>query len=275
VISSVDSGKGVVDVVGATVALTVPAIGFPTPRRLRLHPTALQLARYALVGGVGTALNVVLFLVARPWLSAVPANVVAIVLTTLVTTEANRRFTFRAGRGHRWRTLLQNVGTVAFYAFYGSAVLVLLHAVVDGPTALVESIAVASASVLGGVARFGVMRLWEFAPSTPGARADRASGAHCLPFAAPEEPKRLRAAMMDGDAALPPAPASVALGRGPSLCSPAHGEASAVGHPLRPGRGAPGRARGRARPAHDPSLGARGRRRVAHHRPPPGRPAAR
>jgi putative flippase GtrA len=150
---------------GATVALMAPVVGLPTPRRPRLRPALVQLGRYALVGGVGTGLNVVLFLVARTWLSAVPANVVAIVLTTLVTTEANRRFTFHAEQGYRWRTILQNVGTVVFYAFYGSAVLLLLHAVVESPTAVTESFAVAAASVLGGLARFSVMRLWEFAPA--------------------------------------------------------------------------------------------------------------
>src|SRR4051794_28085167 len=151
--------------VGATVALRFPAVELPAPRYLRLHPTLVQFGRYALIGGVGTGLNVVLFLVARTWLSAVPANVVAIMLSTLVTTEANRRFTFQAGHGRRWRTILQNVGTMVFYAFYGSAVLLLLHAVVESPTALMESIAVAAASVLGGLARFSVMRLWEFAPA--------------------------------------------------------------------------------------------------------------
>ena len=149
----------------ATLALRFPTVELPAPRLLRRRPTLVQLGRYALVGGVGTGLNVVLFLVARTWLSAVPANVVAIVLTTLVTTEANRRFTFHAEQGYRWRTILQNVGTMVFYAFYGSAVLLLLHAVVESPTALMESIAVASASVLGGIARFSVMRLWEFAPA--------------------------------------------------------------------------------------------------------------
>ena len=158
---------------GATVALRFPAVELPAPRFLRLRPALVQLGRYALVGGVGTGLNVVLFLVARTWLSAVPANVVAIVLTTLVTTEANRRFTFHAEQGYRWRTILQNVGTMVFYAFYGSAVLLLLHAVVESPTALMESIAVASASVLGGIARFSVMRLWEFAPA---ARPEIVSG---------------------------------------------------------------------------------------------------
>jgi putative flippase GtrA len=153
---------------GMTVVLTAPVVGLPTPRRPRLHPTLVQLVRYALVGGVGTGLNVALFLVARQWLDAVPANVVAIVLSTLVTTEANRRFTFQADHGHLWRTVLQNVGTMVFYAFYGSAVLLLLNAVVDAPTALMESAAVAAASVLGGLARFCVMRLWEFAPpATP------------------------------------------------------------------------------------------------------------
>ncbi len=153
----------------ATVSLPVPAIEIRTPRpaHVRRHPTLDQLGRYALVGGLGTSLNVALFLVARLWLSAVPANVVAIVLTTLVTTEANRRFTFHVRQSHRWRTVLQNVGTVLFYAFYGSAVLLLLSAVVDSPTAPMESGAVAAASVLGGLARFSVMRLWEFASSTP------------------------------------------------------------------------------------------------------------
>jgi putative flippase GtrA len=160
-------GKDVIDMASATLSLSLPTVEIPAPWRahLRLHPTLVQLGRYALIGGVGTGLNVVLFLVARLWLSAVPANVIAIVLSTLVTTEANRRFTFHAGHGHRWRTILQNVGTMAFYAFYGSAVLMLLGAVVDNPSAVIESGAVAAASVLGGAARFSVMRLWEFAPA--------------------------------------------------------------------------------------------------------------
>jgi len=152
-----------------TISLAVPTTEIPSARRAHLHwhPTVVQLGRYALVGGLGTGLNVALFLIARQWLSAVPANVVAIVLCTLLTTEANRRFTFHVGRGRRWRTVMQNVGTVVFYAFYGSAVLLLLSAVVDRPTALMESAAVTVASVLGGLARFSLMRLWEFAPARP------------------------------------------------------------------------------------------------------------
>ena len=151
----------------ATFSLPFPGFVLPASLRahLRLHPTMGQLARYALVGGAGTSLTVVLFLVARPWLDAVPANIVAIIVSTVATTEANRRFTFCAEGGHRWRTLLQNVGTVVFYAFYSSAVLMLLSAVVSKPTELMESAAVAAASVVGGLARFTVMRLWEFKPA--------------------------------------------------------------------------------------------------------------
>ncbi|MBA3906385.1 MAG: GtrA family protein [Pseudonocardiales bacterium] len=162
----------------ATFALTGRAFEMPAQWRARVrlqYPTLAQLARYAIVGGAGTSLNVVLFLVARPWLDAVPANVVAIVVSTVATTEANRRFTFGAEGGHRWRTLLQNVCTVAFYAFYGSAVLMLLNALVERPTELMESAAVVSASLLGGLARFSVMRLWEFAPSDAHAHSDRSA----------------------------------------------------------------------------------------------------
>lgn len=161
---------------GASVAL-VPAIEMTGSWRARLllRPTVAQLGRYALVGGVGTLLNVLLFLVARLWWDAVPANLVAIVLTTLATTEANRRFTFR-GERRRWRTLLQNVGTVAFYAFYGSAVLMLLDTLVAHPTQLMESIAVAAAGLVGGIARFAVMRLWAFAPTHAARRRLNAAG---------------------------------------------------------------------------------------------------
>ena len=51
---------------------------------------------------------------------------------------------------------------MVFYAVYSSAVLVLLGQIVDDPTALQESVAVGVASVLGGAARFVVLRNWVF-----------------------------------------------------------------------------------------------------------------
>jgi putative flippase GtrA len=91
-----------------------------------------QLVRYGVVGVFGTAVSALLYLVFRTWWDAVR------------------------------RDYVQNAGTVAFYAVYSSAVLLVLGAVVTDPTALQESSAVAMASVLGGVMRFVVLRNWVF-----------------------------------------------------------------------------------------------------------------
>ena len=98
----------------------------------------------------------------RIWWDAVPANLAALVLSTVLSTEVNRRFTFDGAAADRAREYLQNAGTVAFYAVYGSVVLLLLEQVVVDPTALQESLAVAGASVVGGLARFVLLRNWVF-----------------------------------------------------------------------------------------------------------------
>jgi putative flippase GtrA len=126
------------------------------------HPLAVQLARYAVIGGGATALNAALFLLVRPWLDAVPANLVALVLTTAVSTEANRRFAFGGARAHRLREWVQDVGTVAFYATYTSTVLIGLEWILVRPTPAEEATAVALASVAGGLLRFAVLRFWVF-----------------------------------------------------------------------------------------------------------------
>ena len=141
--------------------MALPRVPFPS-----LPPVdralAGQVLRYGVVGGLGTVLTGLLYLLLRVWWDAVPANLVALVLSTVVTTELNRRFTFGGATAGRRREYLQNVGTVAFCAGYGSAVLLLLGAVVDDPSALQESVAVAAASVLGGSVRFLVLRNWVF-----------------------------------------------------------------------------------------------------------------
>lgn len=132
--------------------------------RLRPHqPLILQVGRYVMVGALGTGVNAAVFYLLRTsGLDAVPASLVGLLVSTAVSTEANRRFTFRGTAVHRWRVRVQVGGTVAFYACYSSAVLLLLGLVVDAPTPVEETIALAAASVLGGVGRFLVMRYWVF-----------------------------------------------------------------------------------------------------------------
>jgi putative flippase GtrA len=140
------------------------------------HPLAVQLSRYVVAGGVGTLVNALVYLLLRTWWDLLPANLVALVLSTLVSTEVNRRFTFSGEEGQPWRAHVQTVGVVAFYAVYSSAVLLALTAVVERPTPLLESVTVAAASVLGGAARFLLLRFWVFDPDpddtgpAPGAR---------------------------------------------------------------------------------------------------------
>lgn len=126
------------------------------------HPLVVQIMRYALVGGLGTGVNALIYLVLRTWIDPVPANLVSLVLSTIASTEANRRFTFGGVAASRWRNYVQNGGTMLFYAFYSSTVLLLVAALVENPSPTLEAACVAAASLLGGTCRFLVMRYWVF-----------------------------------------------------------------------------------------------------------------
>ncbi|MCH6164702.1 GtrA family protein [Pseudonocardia alaniniphila] len=158
----------VVEVAGAALPVGAPLGGMPSGRgpsgHEQRHPLLVQLARYAVIGGLGTLVNAVIFLLLRTWWDTIPANLVALVLSTVVSTEANRRFTFEGARVHWLRSHVQSGGTVLFYVFYSSAVLMLLAATIDSPTAWEQTVAVAVASVLGGLGRFLVLRYWVFEP---------------------------------------------------------------------------------------------------------------
>lgn len=144
-----------------TMVGPVPVSG--RDRFRRDHPLLVQVVRFALVGAAGTCLNAAIFLVLRQWWGALPANLGALLLSTAIGTEINRHFTFGAGRvTHRWRAHVQNGGTVVFYACYNSAVLLLLAALVADPSPVLETTVVSVASIVGGVARFAILRYWVF-----------------------------------------------------------------------------------------------------------------
>ncbi|HEY4420450.1 MAG TPA: GtrA family protein [Pseudonocardia sp.] len=173
----------VIEVAGAALPVGAPLGGMPAGRGPsgyeQRHPLLVQLARYAVIGGLGTLVNAVIFLVLRSWWDTIPANLVALVLSTVVSTEANRRFTFEGAQVHWLRSHVQSGGTVLFYAFYSSTVLMLLAAMIDSPTAWEQTVAVAVASILGGMGRFLVLRYWVFEPDahddspSDGARASQ------------------------------------------------------------------------------------------------------
>ncbi len=152
----------------------------PAPSFRVRHPLTVQLGRYVVASAVGTGVNALVYLSLRTgWDDAIAANLVALLVSTLVSTEVNRRFTFEGAPVHRWRARVQVAGTVAFYAVYSSAVLLILASLVDDPAPLLEAAAVSAASVLGGAGRFLLLRFWVFPEDGgTGARIVRAWRAH-------------------------------------------------------------------------------------------------
>lgn len=140
----------------------------------------VQVLRYMVIGGLGTAVNALIYLVLRTWIDPLPANLVAVVLSTIASTEANRRFTFGGAAVRHWRYYVQNGGTMLFYAFYSSVVLLIVAALVDHPSPRLEAACVATASLLGGTCRFLVMRYWVFGVERPVREPDRTDGPRVL-----------------------------------------------------------------------------------------------
>src|SRR6476620_8159961 len=97
---------------GSTTTTVAPGPTFPQVPPM-LGP---QLLRYAVVGCLGTAVSAVLYLVFRTWWDAVPASLAAIALSTVASTEGNRRFTFHGAVTDHAREYVQNAGSVLFYA---------------------------------------------------------------------------------------------------------------------------------------------------------------
>ncbi|ASR39108.1 sugar translocase [Prauserella marina] len=169
--------KGIVRLAKATATGTVPfgrlreqlgraplSVSTPgVPPRL-----ATQLVRFAAVGAASTLAYLALFLLLRPGLGGQPANLLALLVTAVGNTAANRRLTFgitgssRAGR-HQFDGLL--VFGLGLALTSGS--LALLHAVTSGhgvPVA-VELAVLVAANLAATVLRFLLLRGWVFHPA--------------------------------------------------------------------------------------------------------------
>ncbi|HYF72628.1 MAG TPA: bifunctional glycosyltransferase family 2/GtrA family protein, partial [Nocardioides sp.] len=122
----------------------------------------LQVAMFALVGVVSTIAYAVLYLLLRGPLSAFGANLLALVLTTLANTAANRRLTFGVrGRQHAVRHQVRGLVVFAIGLGVTSGALWLLHATGrSGHGAEVVVLTVANLVVT--VMRFVAMRTWVF-----------------------------------------------------------------------------------------------------------------
>ena len=123
-----------------------------------------QLVRFGAVGAASTLAYLALFLLLRGGIGAQAANLVALLVTAIANTAANRRFTFRV-RGGAGAVRHQFEGLIVFGVGLGltSASLVLIGQV-TAPGGHAEIIAVVLANLVATALRFLLFRNWVFRP---------------------------------------------------------------------------------------------------------------
>jgi putative flippase GtrA len=123
-----------------------------------------QAVHFAAIGIASTAAYLLLFLVLSGTLGAQGANLVALLITAIANTAANRRYTFGV-RGKAGAAKHHFEGLVVFGIGLGltSGALALLHTIVD-PHRAVEVAVLVGANLLATVVRFVLLRGWVFHP---------------------------------------------------------------------------------------------------------------
>lgn len=150
----------------AAVRAQLPLVGD------RERPTTLlgQVVRFSVVGILSTIAYALLYLALRNDVGAQTANLVALLVTAVLNTAANRRLTFGV-RGAAGATRHQAQGLVVFALAWAltAGSLGLVHALAPGAPHLVELAALVLANLVGTLLRFLLLRHWVFA-SRPSAR---------------------------------------------------------------------------------------------------------
>jgi putative flippase GtrA len=150
----------------ATGRLPVARLREESRRGPRPASFAGQAVRFAAVGVVSTLAYLGLFVLVRAAVPAVTANALALLVTALANTAANRRFTFDVtGRAGAVRHHLHGLALFAAGLALSSGALTALHAAEPSPARAVEVAALVAANALTTALRFVAMRWWVFAPA--------------------------------------------------------------------------------------------------------------
>ena len=128
--------------------------------------TGSQVALFVCVGVAATAAYALLYLLFRTVAGGQVANLLALLLTAIGNTAANRRLTFGVrGPRHRLRHHAQGLAVFGAGLAMTSGSLVLLHAVEGAPHPVVEVLVLTGANLLVTLMRFLAMRVWIFRPT--------------------------------------------------------------------------------------------------------------
>jgi len=125
-----------------------------------------QLGRFAAIGVASTLAYLVLFLMLRPTLGSFRANAVALLVTAVANTGANRRITFGTrGPARRVRHQVEGLAVYGLGLAVTSAALWLLHAAAPGAGTVVEVTVLVAANAAATLLRFVLFRAWVFRSS--------------------------------------------------------------------------------------------------------------
>jgi putative flippase GtrA len=128
-----------------------------------------QLVRFAAVGVASTLAYLALYAALRLGVGAQPANLVALLVTAVANTAANRRLTFGVrGTDRAWRHQAQGLVVFAVGLGLTSGSLALLSAVSETPHPTAELAALIVANLVATGVRFLMMRIWVFRPWSTG-----------------------------------------------------------------------------------------------------------
>ena len=115
------------------------------------------------MGIASTVMFSLLFLLLRDWLPVMAASVLALLLSTVVNTAVNRRFTFGIRGGHSVvRHQFQGLVVLGMALILTSGAIWLLHAVNAAPSRTAEVVVLTAANLAATVLRFVLFRGWVF-----------------------------------------------------------------------------------------------------------------
>ncbi len=132
-----------------------------------------QAVWFSFIGAVSTAAYLLLYALLRTAAPAQLANLIAMIITTVANTAANRRLTFGIrGSSGAGRHQLQGMGLFLLSLVVTSGSLALLHLLHPQASTITEMSVLLAANVVAAVLRFLLMRSWMFRHTDTGTVID-------------------------------------------------------------------------------------------------------
>jgi putative flippase GtrA len=165
--------RGLVRVARAKATGAATVAGLPRrPAPKPVHPDAVlagppgslwwQVVAFGVIGLASTAATAGLYALLRTWWPPLLANLFALVVVTLLNTEANRRLTFAGAGAPTRRVHLQGLVVFGLYYALTSGALLALQVIDPRAPRSLEVVVLLAASLVGTAGRFLLMRGWVF-----------------------------------------------------------------------------------------------------------------